>query len=230
MNSDAEAIETLRENLPTSMSHAALYARAPVAHKWKAPLRAVVLKDTLHWRLFDLVQQANHLNEGQHILGARILIRSSIETVGMFVYLNEKIQDVLDGKLDFHSFDNLTRQLLLGKRLEDAKYKSVNILTVLKKMEATYPGIWGIYERLSESAHPNYHSTCMGYSKIDYENYVTHYAIEWQSFAPAKPAGLISAVGIIFKREYDRWINLFENLENWIIANDVELEATKNND
>ncbi len=226
-NSDIEAIETLRQNLPRSLDHAALFARSEVAHKWKAPFRAAILKDALHWRLFDLAQQANQLNETKQILGARILTRCALETVGMFVYLNDQLDEVLSGKLDFHKFDAITRQLLLGKRLDAAKYKSINILTVLKKMDRRYPGVWGIYEMLSESAHPNFDSTCNGYSKIDYETRITHYSVMWDEQTTLKPAGMIVATVIIFKQEYERWVSLFEKLEKWIIENDLRLEATK---
>ena len=227
ISSDVEAIDILRENLPESLSHAALFARAEVAHKWKAPFRSAILKDCLHWRLYDLAQQATQLNEAKQFLGAQILTRCALETIGMLVYLNDQIQEVISGKLDFHKFDSITRQLLLGKRLEEAKYKSINILTVLKKMDRHYPGVWRIYEMLSEGAHPNFDSTCHGYSKIDHETLTTHYSVMWNERMPTKPAGMIAASVIIFKKEYERWICLFEELEKWIVRNDAQLEATK---
>lgn len=52
-----------------------LFATSATAYKWKAPWRALLLREAVAWRLQDLLEQSLELSRMGHILGARILLR-----------------------------------------------------------------------------------------------------------------------------------------------------------
>ena len=105
-----------KQALCTSLDLAGLSARNEVAHKWKAPYRSLALREGTAWRTQDLLSQSLILHDMDHLLGARILLRSAFETVAVLVYLNQLTRKVLLGELDFHEFSAKTQSLLLGSR------------------------------------------------------------------------------------------------------------------
>lgn len=74
----------------------------------------LLLREAVAWRLVDLLTQSVHLHKAKHVLGARILVRSAFETVGMLIYASQEMRRVVAGELDFHEFSKRTSQLLLG--------------------------------------------------------------------------------------------------------------------
>jgi hypothetical protein len=206
-----------------------LLARSPVAHKWKAPYRSMMLRELAFWREHDLMTQSYELYVLEHGLGARILLRSGFETLATLIYLNMLMQQVLDGDLNFHAFGEKTGVLLLGSRNNEDMPVAINILTVLTKCEKRYPGLMKLYADLSESAHPNYEGLMGGYSKTNYDEYETVFSNRWMELHGDRHVdGMLLCMGT-FHHEYDAvWPELFERLESWIEANDPQLEATKN--
>jgi hypothetical protein len=73
------------------------------------------------------------------LLGARILLRSAFETLGILVYLNQTMRNVVAGTTDFHAFSETTTRLLLGSRDKSTRYKSINILTVFRRRTKDTP-------------------------------------------------------------------------------------------
>jgi hypothetical protein len=133
------------ESLCKELRVAGLVRRNPVAHKWKAPFRSMSLRETLLWRVHDLLTQSLLLHEQGHALGARILLRSAFETVAVLIYLNLLTARVLEGTGDFHEFGTKTSQMLLGSKNQSTQIESINIMTVLKHCEGRYPGIGNLY-------------------------------------------------------------------------------------
>lgn len=134
--SDTEpAIEQLLAHWKTSLDPkldlAGLYARNSIAHKWKAPFRSLMLRETVFWRLQDLLAQSLVLFQASHMLGARILLRSSFETLAILIYLNQLTAKVLGRTLNFHAFSDKTSQLLLGSKDQSTAHAAINIVTVL---------------------------------------------------------------------------------------------------
>jgi hypothetical protein len=215
------------ESLPQSVSVSGLLSRNGIAHKWKAPFRSIVIREALLWRMHDLGQQILLLAEHDHILGARILLRSAIETLAILIYLNQKTKAVISGALSFFEFDEITGQLLLGSRSGATSRAAVNILTALEKAEKTHPGLVEMHQRLSESAHPNYDGVLFGYSKSDPDNYETHFGNNWQFFAPEQEPA-IAFVFAVFEHEYNStWHEHMTELERWLGDNDAELERQR---
>lgn len=224
-----ETLTTWQSSLCPRIEVGSLLARNPVAHKWKATFRSLELRETLFWRIHDLLTQTYELHLNNHALGARILLRSAVETLGILIYLNQSIEAVVTGNQNFHDFSDLTSRLLLGSRDKSTNYQAISILSVLEKCEKTYTGIMGLYATLSESAHPNFYGLCFGYSKTDHENYVSEYSNYMTSLYADKLVPGVELCMLVFDHEYNTvWPKQFEQLEVWIANNDEMLEATKN--
>jgi hypothetical protein len=198
-----------------------VYSRNPIAHKYKAPYRSLVIRELILWRISDLIEQVIFLIKNEHILGARILLRSAFETLGILIYLNQKMESLLEGSIDYKNFDSITVNLILGSKQSYSKVESINIVTVLQKCDKAYPGIYDIYKDLSESAHPSFEGMCVGYSEVDEVKYVTKFSNQWKKLFSNGIEHLILTCIATFELEYNNvWPQLFESLEKWLEDND----------
>lgn len=228
VDSIAYALDTLKGSLCKDIDVGGLFSRNKVAHKWKAPWRALMLREAVAWRTQDLLEQSHMLHSHKALLGARILLRSAFETIAVLIYLNQSMRAVVAGKADFHEFSKKTTQLLLGSRDKSTTITSINIVTILGKADARYPGLVDLYAVLSESAHPNHEGLVLGYSTNDRKNYTTHFENKWsEMYSKTHDDTLVLCLGT-FEHEYnDEFISAIEELETWMEANDAMLEATK---
>ncbi|KDB60551.1 hypothetical protein AZ16_2316 [Bordetella bronchiseptica B18-5 (C3)] len=228
MNATEQNLENWRKSLLSSIPVGGLLSRNQVAYKWKAPFRVWMLREAVSWCLHDLLTQSYALHLQGHGLGARILLRSGFESLAVLIYLNQLMQQVLDGKLDFHLFGEKTSALLLGSRDGSTEHQSVNVMTILGKCDRRYPGLSKLYGVLSESAHPNYEGMVVGYSKIDHNEFETNFSNRWMELYGDRHIESMELCMVTFHHEYnDVWPALMEKLESWIEANDAELEARK---
>lgn len=179
----------------------------------------------------DLGQQIVLLTQKQHILGARILLRSAIETLALLIYLNQKTGAVVSGSLSFFEFDEITSKLLLGSKNGATTVAAVNILTALERAEKSYPGLLEMHKDLSESAHPNFDGVLLGYSSSDSEEHETSFRSRWLELFGQQQAPATSYVFLAFEREYDEtWPELMTGLERWLRDNDEVLEQQRGRD
>ena len=219
-----------KASLCRSIDIGGLFSRNQVAHKWKAPFRSLTLRETVAWRAYDLLEQSLLLYDSGHLLGARIILRSSFESVAMLIYLNQLTRNVLEGTLEFHEFSTKTSILLLGSRDGTTSHKSLNIITILEKCNSKYPGIKELYGSLSESAHPNYEGTCIGYSDINRQEYITTFSNKWHTlYADSHIQDMELCIDLFYTEYNEEWPDAFDKLEDWIEKNDEYLESTKNN-
>ena len=205
-----------------------LLSRNPIVYKWKAPFRCWVLREAAFWQVTDLLTQSYALHRQGHGLGARILLRSGFETLATLIYLNHNIRAVLDGELNFHKFCHLTVRQVGGTKNEPGGTDALNVITMLDKGDKLYPGLRGIYDSLSESAHPNFEGMVWGYSEVDHDENETNFSNRWMALYGKRLPKSMDLCMKTFYYEYDDvWADLMEKLESWILANDAMLEATK---
>ncbi len=151
-----------------------LLARNPVAYKWKAPLSGVdgARTDVLAQARLDDAEIAMLSGIGRARPpprpppppprapphggaggGRGYLLRSGFETlVRTLTYLNLLMQQVLDGKLNFHVFCEKTTRLLLGSRNNgsDARFHQ-HRHRAGESVTSGIPGIMAIYADLSRT-------------------------------------------------------------------------------
>lgn len=226
MNDIEQALNIWEGSLCPQIDWAGLVARNPVAHKWKATYRSIVLRELVSWRLHDLLSQTLALLKLDHVLGARILLRSSIETLAILIYLNQITEAVLNGGENFFDFCEKTSRLMLGSKDGSTKRASINVMSLLERCNKKYVGIVDLYLILSESAHPNYEGVCAGYSKVDEANYRTEFKNRWAEKYRNTHSSAIKLCMATFEEEYNSvWTDLFKKLENWLEQNDAILES-----
>ena len=207
-----------------------LRKRNPVAHKWKVTYQSLCLRETVAWRFNDILKQSWMLHENDHALGARILLRSSLETIAILVFLNQLTEDVVGGAINFNDFMKKVLSLLTGSRDGSTDQKSTNIITIFEKCEKKHAGIVKMYAWLSESAHPNYEGMRVSYSSTDPEKMVTTFANHTNElYSKMYEDGIITVLSI-FEGEYNyAWESGFLNLESWLEKNDEHLTSFKKN-
>lgn len=221
-----ERLTSWNNSLFRTLPVAGLYSRNPVVYKWKAPMRCWILRETVFWRQHDLMAQSYLLYKQSYLLGARILLRSGFETLAVLVYLNQLIQQVMDGELSFQNLSDKTSILLLGTRNNDELPNAINVLTVLERSEKKYPGLKNCYANLSESAHPNYEGLCLGYSQIDHSNFETNFSNRWCNLFHEQHLSLMEICMETFEYEYDDvWPKIMHRFEGWIKENDALLKV-----
>lgn len=178
--------------------------------------------------MLDLLDQSFTLHKQGHALGARILLRSAFETLAMLIYVNQQMEKVLEGTVDFHAFSEKTQAMLLGSRNGGTSFKAVNIVNVLDECDKRYSGLRKMYDGLSESAHPNYEGMSRGYTLIDHKADTVTFTNRWAELYGEKHPDAMMLCLKIFEHEYNAvWTNLFEKLETWIETNEAKLEAAK---
>ncbi|WP_132972485.1 hypothetical protein [Thiogranum longum] len=230
MENVAKVLEVWNSYLCKKIDLGGLISRNPAAHKWKATYRSIVLRELTFWRVTDLLNQMVVLSNTGHILGARILLRSTIETLGILIYLNQKMKAVLEGKEEFNAFSDMTSQLMLGSKNKTTKLNAINVThTILEKWcEKKYPGIFEIYADLCESAHPNYEGVCFGYSFVNEKEYETVFENRWAELYASNLGELTLEFMRVFEEEYNNvWPAEYEKLEKWLVENDQNLEAAR---
>lgn len=229
MDSIEQNLANWQAHLMKSIPVGGLLSRNSVAYKWKAPFRCWVLREAAFWRVTDLLTQSLALHKQGHGLGARILLRSGFETLATLIYLNLKMQAVMDGKLNFHKFGQVTMQLVGGRKIDTEGPAAINILTMLDHGDKRHPGLRSIYDSLSESAHPNFEGMVWGYSKFNRDEHETNFSNRWMALYGERHLATLDLCMFTFHHEYDDvWGDLMPKLEGWIVANDARLEATKN--
>ncbi|CRM74275.1 hypothetical protein [Pseudomonas sp. 24 E 13] len=228
MEDIAKALADWKADLCYEIDVGGLFSRNKLVHKWKAPWRSLLLRESVAWRLQDLLAQSYHLHNSSHSLGARILLRSAFETIAVLIHLNRSMRQVVAGNMSFHEFSDHSTKLLMGSRDDSTPHKSINILTILEKADKRYPGIFKWYSALSESAHPNYEGMLFGYSEKSDQSQVTIFSNRWIALYGNSHLDAIRACIDVFYSEYNvESPSAFECLEHWIENNDSKLEATK---
>lgn len=231
MDKVVKVLEAWNSSLCKKIELGALYSRNTTAHKWKATYRSIVLRELTFWRVVDLLNQLVVLFKAGHVLGARILLRSTIETLGILIYLNQKTKAVMEGEETFKKFSDITSQLMLGSKNNTTRLQAINVThTILEKWcEKKYPGIFAIYADLCESAHPNYEGVCFGYSYVNEKDYETVFKNRWTELYAKNLGDLTLEFMRVFEDGYnDVWPTEFEKLEEWLATNDQKLESEKN--
>jgi hypothetical protein len=223
-----KTLEAWAASLVHSIPVGGLISRSPAVYKWKSTFRVWMLRETVAWRLVDILQQSQALFNQSHILGARILLRSAFETLATLIYLNQQMLKVVHGKVDFEAFSERTSILLLGARNNPDAPKSMNVVSVLEKCDAEYPGITALYADLSESAHPSYEGLLRGYSKIDHADYESHFSNMWAERYSEGHRDRVVLCMTTFEHEYNNvWPDRMNALERWVEENDDVLEKNR---
>jgi hypothetical protein len=185
-----------------------------------------LLREAILWRVHELLSRSWALHTQGHVLAARILLRTALETVASLVHHNRAIKNVLNGSLTFPEFEVLTKAKLFGSKNAATPLTSTNIMTVFKSCEKSYPGLTGIYENLSECAHPSFEGLYRGYLNFDEEAHDTACGSRWSELYPREDTVGFDMCLLLFHYEYNEvWAEMMESLEGWVDAHFESLNS-----
>jgi hypothetical protein len=116
-------------------------------------------------RALELAISADKSIENRQMVSSSLLIRALFETVSVFGYMYNKIIDFNKSK-DIKQFNDDITKVLYGTRDGSTDYVSINILSMIDKIDKEYPNYRTTYNRLSEYAHPNFTGASLLYSNL----------------------------------------------------------------
>src|SRR5262249_24482563 len=141
-------IDAIASSLPERIQAAAL--------TWKSriPFKALTVRESLVHRVFALASAAVELFEASRVIPAITLTRAVVETVAVMFTFHERLSRFLENK-NVTDLDDFLMNILVGARDDPDMPKSINILTMVDRVEKTLTGFRSLYDHLCEYAHPN---------------------------------------------------------------------------
>lgn len=221
----AEILDRWRASLREEVPIAGLLSRCPIAYKWKAPFRILMVREALIRRMLALGDGMVLLENHGHHVGARILLRCAVEATALLEYTAQRMDALVKGNIDWEQFNDLTMRFVLGRRDAGAEVIAVQILNALRDANRVYEGLVDIHEALSETVHPNYDGVVGSYVRIDREEHIAHFG----DFAQERFGRmLVPYAGYVFTAFEDsynnHWVASIEKLEQWLRDNDDRLQ------
>lgn len=194
-------ISEFNSNLPKGVDPASISLIA------KIPFKAIVLRETLLYRIAELGETAIELYEKRNrITSAFLITRAVHETTALLYWSYYRMERVVDNN-DIGDFDKFIMKVLMGwKKVDkDTPMESYNILTAIDKIDKISNGSFRkVYDLLSEYCHPNYLGVYSLYGKTDHAKIM----VDLGSEKPDNPEklGLHSFVAslILFKMYYSK--------------------------
>lgn len=153
-------VETFGASLPDRVQAAALTLKS------KIPFKAVSIRELLLHRVHALAGAAVELFESNRVIPAVILTRAVVETTAVMFTLHERLVRFLENQRTGELDDFLMRNLV-GARNNPEMPISINILTLVDRVEKTIPGFRSSYDGLCECAHPNWAGAFGAYGEVD---------------------------------------------------------------
>jgi len=223
-----QTLQRYQESLCPKIELGGLFARSDIAHKWKFTFLLISLREGISWRIVDILIQAYRIGCKGMTVGARILTRSALETVCLLIYMNRRMQAVVENKMSLNDFQLLTNRMFFGAKNQKEKPSPINVKRLVKESEKKYQGLEKIFDDLCETAHPNYGGICEGYIKFNRKEYETEFGIYWEERYGSQHEAAIRICIEIFEEEYNNeWGKWFEALEKWLENNDNKLERQR---
>ncbi|MCW2246205.1 hypothetical protein M2352_001796 [Azospirillum fermentarium] len=126
------------------------------------------------YRIHTLSNGSTSMWNNGNAISSITLSRAVLETVVTFYDFYHNLSQ-LEAKMDRAGIKELVLKRMNAIRIEEwvkqfEEYKSVNVITMIGRMNKEYPGISDNYEKLSEFSHPNCLGTLMAFGKLDTNN------------------------------------------------------------
>ena len=149
-------LKELKENPPKEVNVQSMGGYNNIVAKY------MIARAGLLHRAFELAVSANNCLQNKEIVSSILLIRALFETSSVFGFIHYKIDNFIKTK-NIKDFDTDITNILYGTRNGTTANKSINILTIIDKINKEIPEYRSLYDRLSEYAHPNFTGTSLLY-------------------------------------------------------------------
>jgi hypothetical protein len=212
------------EEVATTRSEAVDHAdyKSAIACKY------AVLRQSLTYRIVDLVQATMSAWGNGKYLGSLIIGRSVLETVALIHSIEHRARQHLSAK-DFQKLDELaTKELYSAKAkdyLLDPKFVATNILAALDRLDKAVPALKKYHATLSEYAHPNAKGHHLFFGKYDKDKQKTYFAPD-MTRGPGTVRHVMSACLGIIVAQLDL-LNIDKLITEIAAAHEAHLAASK---
>lgn len=152
-------IKEIECNLPKEIDENIMGDKTHVVNKY------FTARAGLMYRAYELALAAHGCVKNNQIAASITLTRALFETVSVVGYLNYKV-DTFNKNKDLETFNETIMKVMLGSRSEGVPYSSINILSMIERIDKIMPGYKMTYGNLSEYSHPNFAGTCGLYGEL----------------------------------------------------------------
>jgi hypothetical protein len=187
---------------------------AALSLKSKLPFKAISLRELLLHRVSALATPAVELFERDQIIPAVVLTRSIVETFALFYALHERLVRFLAAK-NSADLDDFLMRSLVGARNRPEMPSSINVLTLIDRVEKIIPGFRSVYDSLCEYTHPNWAGTLGAFGEIDQEAFELKLGLNERTPAWKTGVAALSGALMAFRHYYNDSANLVQQLNSY---------------
>jgi len=159
------AVDTFQACLPSKVDAASFTLKS------KNPFKAMVLREGLIHRVTWLAEGAASEFAAKRWIPAAVLTRAIAEPVAVLHSLCLNVEKGLQSR-DDKELTEFLRRMMVGSRVDPQFPQTINVLTLVDKVDADFPGFRQSYDQLSEYAHPNWCGVLGAFSEPDRERHV----------------------------------------------------------
>ncbi len=148
-----QLLKELELNLHQEIDEDIFGGKKNIMHKF------FTVRSGLMHRAYELAISAHQCANQHQIVSGKILTRSLFETTSVLGFLYYKIA-IFNKDKNIESFNQMIMCVMLGSKDGATEYESINILTIIDKINKEFDGYRDSYNALSEYSHPNFLGTC----------------------------------------------------------------------
>jgi len=170
----------------------------------KAPFQLLCVRETLYWRVEELVRCACDGLERGDLAAAALLTRGVAESVGLAWQLLELLQQ--RNKYSAAKLNDLLMRAFSGSKNWEEMPKPYHVMDLVRLVDKIVPGYQASYDALSEIAHPNGRGVFGLYGTIDQQSYVARFGRNLEKTYSTRGViaqALLGAIGM-FEPAYNR--------------------------
>lgn len=148
---------------------------ASVSTTAKTPFKALVLRESLFYRMTELCGVAIDLYRQCKVVSGVIITRSLFETAALCYYVCKHLEEVIKSN-NLGDVDEVLMRAGHGGRRFSVGVKAFNPSTTIGELDKEYNGAKNMYGFLCELTHPNWMGCEGAYSDTNYEEYYIEFS------------------------------------------------------
>jgi hypothetical protein len=175
-----------------------------ISTKALLPFKALIYRETLIWRMAELSRSAFTSFAEDKLVSAILLTRAAVETSAILWNLCDNIEAAIAENV-VDDIDDYLSRLIFANRAYDKAWEAFNVLNLVERIDKEAKGFRGIYNILSEFAHPNLAGAAGRYMRLT-ENLGAEFGVNIGSHGDSKQFGVsgLNLALTLFENRYHR--------------------------
>ncbi len=177
---------------------------ASVSIKSKIPFKALVLRESLYYRVTELSGVAIELYRQSKMTSAVIITRAVFESAALCYYIYKNLETVTDTGF-LSEIDNILMKASHGSLIFSSSYplKPFRPSIIIEELNKEHHGTKDRYSFLCELTHPNWMGCEGAYSKTNYEEYYIEFNKSYEHVPPNTGIPELLMGMVIFEHYYN---------------------------